>query len=247
MEDPFYALKEEVDQSIQGITSLYKQWQTLLQNSNTATSDEFKWAMSELKNGIQNIEPDLADLEQTIIIAEKNQAKFGVDFTELENRKAIVAKLKKEIKSVKDDLQSTKTRGKMENDQRTLLISQKPKGDRFAKLEEAIVKDNDAFLDNEHKKQQQIMQKQDETLLPVLQSAVGNLKEIGTTIDSTLKEHERLIDDIDKEANKADSGLRSAVRKVNELLDKTNDKIQWTVIIVLIVVLVGLAVLVYYV
>jgi len=100
MEDPFYPLKEEVDQSIQGISSLYKQWQELLKSSNTATSDEFKWAMNELRSGIQNIEPDLTDLEQTITIAEKNQAKFGIDAAELENRKAIVAKLKRERSKV---------------------------------------------------------------------------------------------------------------------------------------------------
>jgi len=148
---------------------------------------------------------------------------------------------------MKDDLQSTKTRGKLETDQRAMLINNKPRNDKFAKLEEAIIQDNDAFLGDQQKKQMTIIQHQDEQMLPVLQSAVGNLKEIGTTIDSSLKEQERLIDDIDKETTKADSGLRSAVRKVNELLDKTNDKIQWTIIIVLIVVLVGLAVLVYYV
>jgi len=56
-----------------------------------------------------------------------------------------------------------------------------------------------------------------------------------------------LIGDIEHEADKAESGLKGAVRKVNNLLDSTKDGTQIGIIVLLILVLVGLVVLVIYI
>jgi hypothetical protein len=70
-----------------------------------------------------------------------------------------------------------------------------------------------------------------------------------------------LIKEIDSEVDKADTGLKGAIKKVNQLLESSKgrvlvsvclliwslDSTQWAFIIILIVVLVGLIVLVFYV
>jgi hypothetical protein len=58
----------EVVQSVSGARTLYGRWQELLETSNTAEDEEFKWTTHELKRVIKSIEWDLLDLDETIDI-----------------------------------------------------------------------------------------------------------------------------------------------------------------------------------
>jgi len=129
MQDPFYVVKEEVQQSVNGITALFVRWQDLLEHNNTAQNEEFKWTTDELKSGIKSVEYDLTDLEETISIVENNKSKFKVDPTEIEARRQFVNETKKKIQQIKDELNSARTKGKMEKDQReVLMVQQKTSG-----------------------------------------------------------------------------------------------------------------------
>lgn len=61
-------VSREVTQAFQGINALWERWKDLLETSNTATNEEFKWTANELKNGLKGIEFDINDLEETINI-----------------------------------------------------------------------------------------------------------------------------------------------------------------------------------
>lgn len=248
MQDPFYVVKEEVLQSVQGVTALHKQWRELLDQTNTSTNDEFKWTTNELKTGIKGIEWDLADLEETISVVESNQGKFNLDESELLSRKEFVAKTRNEIQAMKEDLQSKRTKDKMESDSRSELMTQNgtSQGDRFSKMETAIVEDNEKFIQGQFQRQQQLFREQDQSL-DVLQNTVGNLKQIGNTINTTLVEHSFLIEELEHDVNTADSGLRGAVKRVNKLIDSSKESTQWCIIITLILVFIALVVLVFYV
>jgi len=94
MQDPFYVVKEEVLQSLQGVTTLYDRWKELLDTTNTASNEEFKWTTNELKSGLRSIEWDITDLEETVGIVENNQAKFKIDNQELQTRKQFIQSTK---------------------------------------------------------------------------------------------------------------------------------------------------------
>lgn len=51
-----------------GARTLYRRWEELLEATNTAEDEEFKWTTNELKRVIKSIEWDLMDLEETINI-----------------------------------------------------------------------------------------------------------------------------------------------------------------------------------
>jgi len=246
-QDPFYVVKEEVLQSFNGISSLYERWKELLTSTNTATNEEFKFTMNELQSGIKSIEWDLTDLEETISIVESNKSKFKIDDAELRSRKGFIAEIRRKTAAMKDDLNSAKTKGILERDQRELLMKQKsgPTGDKFSRLEAAIEHDNDDYIQNQQQRQDQIYRQQDQDLTQ-LSHTITNLKKIGEDIGSALKEHDGLIIDIEEGVGKADTGLKGAIKKVNDLIDSTRDSTQWCIIITLILVLVGLAFLVYY-
>jgi len=248
LQDPFYVVKEEVQQSVSGVTTLYDRWQELLRNTNTAQNDEFKWTTSQIKNGIKSIEWDLQDLEETIGIVEGNRQRFKLDIGEVESRKAFITETKATIKKMKDDLNNVTTKGKIENDNRSVLMGSKKVQERgkFDGIHDAIREDNDNFINNSQRQLQQTMDAQDEDLDAVGQSVV-RLKEMGQTINTELNQQSLILDEMDSQVDKTSGRLNNVVRRLNKLLESTSDRVQWCVVIVLILILIGLIIVVFYV
>jgi len=241
-QDPFYIVKEEVMQSLNGISTLHDRWKQLIENGES-NSDEFGWTGNDIKSGIRTIEWDLGDLEDTITVVEGNRGKFKLEQAEINARKEFVAATKRKIAAIKDEVERFK--GVTERNQRNQLMGGR-QDDKFVRLQEAMVEDNQRFIEGQSQRQAQIFKTQDAGL-DRLKDTVGNLKEIGNTISSELEEHDKIISDINTEVDKADTGLKGVVKKVNELIDKTSDGKQMCIIVVLILILVALVVVVFYV
>jgi syntaxin 6 len=250
LQDPFYVVKEEVQQSVSGVTTLYDRWQELLKSTNTAQNDEFKWTTTQIKNGIKSIEWDLQDLEETIGIVEGNRQRFKLDVAEVESRKAFITETKATIKKMKDDLNNATTKGKMENDARsTLMGSKKPQTQeqgKFDGLHKAIVEDNDQYINNSRQQMQATMDSQDQDLDAISRGA-ATLKEMGVTINNELLTQQRILEEMDSEVDKTNSRLNNMLKRLNKLIDSTSDRVQWCLVIVLTLILIGLVIIVFYV
>lgn len=253
LQDPFYVVKEEVQSSVNGITTLYDRWQELLKTTNTATNDEFKWTTNQLRTGIKSIEWDLQDLEETIGIVENNRQKFRLEQSEVDSRKKFISETQYIIKKMKEELNATQTKGKMDNDNRDTLMNKSSKGprgdmsnDRFAALDDAIRNDNDSFIRNQGQVQDQMIRQQD-TDLDDLSNVVGVLGQMGNAIHSELDQHHKILEDLDAGVDNTSGRLNAVMRRVNKLLESTSDRVQWCLIIVLTLVLVGLVIIVFYV
>jgi len=143
-------------------------------------------------------------------------------------------------------MQNTRTRGKMENDQRNMLVQKRSSSDKFSRLQNELEKDNDDFVQGQSQRQEHIIKEQDDHL-DTLSVTVGRLKDMGSTIGSTIQETTSLVEELNVEVDKTDSGIRGAMNRVNKLLDSTKDSTQWCIIIFLILVLIGLIVLIFYI
>jgi len=227
---------------------LYDRWQELLRNTNTSQNDEFKWTTSQIKNGIKSIEWDLQDLEETIGIVEGNRQRFKLDVDEVESRKAFITETKATIKKMKDDLNNVTTKGKLDNDNRAMLLASKKSQERgkFDGIHEAIREDNDNFINGAQRQLQATMDSQDEDLEAVGQS-VSRLKEMGQTINTELNQQSLILDDMDSEVDKTSGRLSNVVRRLNKLLESTSDRVQWCLVAVLTLILIGLVIIVFYV
>jgi len=250
LQDPFYVVKEEVLQSVNGVTTLYDRWQELLRTTNTSQNDEFKWTTNQLRTGIKSIEWDLQDLEETIGIVESNRQKFRLEQAEVDSRKKFISETQYIIKKMKEELNNATTKGKLDNDNRESLMkkaaSRDQARDRFDALDNAIRSDNDSFIRDQHQMQDQIMKDQDAEL-DKLGEVVGVIGQMGNSIYSELNVHKQIIDDLDNEVDNTQGRLTSVMRRVNKLLESTSDRVQWCVIIVLILILIGLVIIVFYV
>ena len=84
MQDPFFAVKEEVEHSVTVVTQLHGKWKELLKSK--AKGDEQEWTTSELLSGLRSIEWDLQDLEDTVSIVKGNRQKFQLDDADVQVR-----------------------------------------------------------------------------------------------------------------------------------------------------------------
>lgn len=103
MQDPFFAVKEEVEHSVTVVDQLYSKWREL-QNS-SLKSDEFEWTSSELLSGLRSIEWDLQDLEDTVSIVESSRQKFQLDDADVQARKDFINTTRQKINSMRDEVQ----------------------------------------------------------------------------------------------------------------------------------------------
>jgi len=127
-----------------------------------------------------------------------------------------------------------------------MTFTKKGAENKFVKLEQAVEEDNQNFLNDQKAQQLEVKEEVDKNL-DILGNQVKTLKHHANEIDVTLDRQGNIINKMEAETNKAQGGVKSAVSKVNKLLDSTSDSTQWGIIIVLILVLVGLIVLIYYV
>merc|ERR1719224_312592 len=99
MQDPYFAVKEEVEHSTQVVFDLHKRWIELSDSSRK--SDEFEWTSSELLSGLRSIEWDLQDMEDMVSIAEGNRQKFSLDETDIQARRDFIESTRQQISSMR--------------------------------------------------------------------------------------------------------------------------------------------------
>jgi len=103
MQDPYFAVKEEVEHSVTVVVDLHKRWLEL--STDGKRGDEFEWTSSELLSGLRSIEWDLQDLEDTVSIVEGNRQKFQLEESDLEERKQFIDATRRQIVSMRDEVQ----------------------------------------------------------------------------------------------------------------------------------------------
>uniref|UniRef100_A0A336KHT4 CSON009592 protein n=1 Tax=Culicoides sonorensis TaxID=179676 RepID=A0A336KHT4_CULSO len=114
-DDPFFIVRDEVHKALNKTRGLYLRWENLATTANqpkTTSGDtkastkqsetESDWIATELRNALRSIEWDLEDLEETIVIVERNPQKFKLDNRELFARRQFIDATRDEVKSMKE-------------------------------------------------------------------------------------------------------------------------------------------------
>lgn len=111
-----FSFCSEVHKALNKTRGLYLRWENLAATSankktasgdtktptNKASETESDWIATELRNALRSIEWDLEDLEETIVIVERNPQKFKLDNRELFARRQFIDATRDEVKSMKE-------------------------------------------------------------------------------------------------------------------------------------------------
>nr|GMD33264.1 syntaxin-61-like [Ipomoea batatas]GMD34709.1 syntaxin-61-like [Ipomoea batatas] len=80
-QDPFYIVKEEIQESIDRLLSTFHQWECI------PNSGEHKQLVKELLSVCESISWQVDELDKTISIASKDPSWYGINEVELEKRR----------------------------------------------------------------------------------------------------------------------------------------------------------------
>ncbi|VDD79797.1 unnamed protein product [Mesocestoides corti] len=265
--DPFYVVRDEVIKSLTQAQVEYEAWK----HEVVAKSVNIKPAEMALRETIKNIDWDLEDLQETVLIVEKNPTKFYISGEELRSRQRFLQEVKSVVKDVKDQLYDpsglisgnhkrinfdvpntvkvSPTRVSGMNGKSSLALpgSAKPASDSgftqdLKRRSEHPGMDAPGLLAD-----QQAMLKEQDEHLDQLGSSISRLKQMSHRIGGELGDQVALLDEFGEEMASTESRMDSALRRASRLLHIDSSRSQWYAIggllLILFIILLLFAVL----
>jgi len=227
-DDPFYQVKDEVQNAADTAEAIFTRWQELLKSTNTAENDEFDWTTQELIENLKTIEQDLEALDETVCIVEKNMDRFSLDSRDIDQRKRFIVDTRTRIQSIRGAIDHPNTHEKMEQDKRKALILS------GASSAAQDLRGN-LIIDDEKNEQQQLMADQDDIMGEIGQS-VDRLNESALVINEELKSQNTLLEDTNKNAADLLDRVKVSSKKLTDLLESSTSTTQKCGMMVLLTV-----------
>ncbi|BHF58355.1 Syntaxin-6 [Sparganum proliferum] len=259
--DPFYVVKDEVIKSLAQANTEYEAWK----NEVLSKSVDIKTVETALRQTIRNIEWDLEDLQETVLIVEKNPTKFFISEDELHSRQAFLHNVKVIVRRVKDNLADPRDL----NSRRRSVSFEIPahttvNGTVYRRAE----KNNESTpahkpgtarplgLTEQHKTRsnpstsadsllfdQRLLLQEQDAHLDQLGNSISRLKDISHRMGGELGDQVALLDTFGEEMTQTESKLDNAMMRAARILHLDSDRSQWWAISVLFLTLLIIIVL----
>eukprot|EP00243_Klebsormidium_subtile_P000576 TRINITY_DN10998_c0_g1_i1.p2 TRINITY_DN10998_c0_g1~~TRINITY_DN10998_c0_g1_i1.p2 ORF type:complete len:243 (-),score=66.85 TRINITY_DN10998_c0_g1_i1:180-908(-) len=237
-QDPFYLVKEEIQESVNKVSAGFARWEGL--STGSAERDRLT---RELESGCESVEWQVDELEKAINVAERDPARFNVSASEIESRRQWTSQTRKEVERIRGVVKTAAQAAQAKSRQE---LMRGPAGgkDVSSRLQGAISRENDAFLNNESDRQQLLMREQDEDL-DELERGIANIGNIGKAIHDELSEQDLIMDELDKDMTSTSSRLDFVQKKMANVIKKAGVKGQICMIVFLLVLFIVLVILVF--
>ncbi|CAI9302505.1 unnamed protein product [Lactuca saligna] len=241
-QDPFYIVKEEIQESIDTLQATFHQWEHTPVASGAQTR-----LTKELLSNCESIEWQVDELEKAISVAARDPAKYGIDQPELERRFKWTRTARTQVVSVKKSVMGTDLNGSSSSTfsgmrQELMSLPSPRQQDRASHY---IAKDHDDFISSESDRQMLLVRQQDEEL-DELSESVQRIGSVGLTIHDELHAQEKLLEELGSEMDSTSNRLDFVQKKVAVVMKKASAKGQMMMILFLIVLFIVLFVLVFF-
>ncbi|KAI9168681.1 hypothetical protein LWI28_000368 [Acer negundo] len=239
-QDPFYIVKEEIQESIDKLQSTFHQWERIPSNTG-----EQVHLTKELLAGCESIEWQVDELDKAIGVASRDPSWYGIDNVELEKRRRWTATARTQVGNMKKAVLAGKelNGGGTASGMRRELMRM-PNSHKTDTSNHYAGRDNDDFIESESDRQLLLIKQQDEEL-DELSASVERIGGVGLTIHEELIAQERIIDDLGMDMDSTSNRLDFVQKKVAMVMKKAGAKGQIMMIVFLLVLFIILFVLVF--
>ncbi|KAL8248054.1 hypothetical protein R6Q59_009270 [Mikania micrantha] len=233
-QDPFYIVKDEIQDSIDKLQATFHQWEHI-----PAASGEQSRLTKELLSNCESIEWQVDELEKAISVASRDPSLYGINEVELEKRRKWSSTARIQVANIKKAV-STSSFGGMRQE-----LMRMPKTHHQDRNAPYIAIDNDDFISSESDRQMLLIKQQDEEL-DELSASVERIGSVGLTIHDELIAQEKIIEELGSEMDSTSNRLDFVQKKVAVVMKKVSAKGQMMMILFLIVLFIVLFVLVFF-
>ncbi|XP_008805691.2 syntaxin-61-like isoform X2 [Phoenix dactylifera] len=244
-QDPFYIVKDEIQESIDKLHDSFRQWEETPYNSG-----EHLHLTKQLLANCESIKWQVDELDKAIAVAASDPAWYGLDEVELDKRRRWTNIARIQVGTVRKALEDGRKKSNSINlgsggMHRELMrlpnvgFSQAGRSNNYA------AEDNDDFISAESDRQMLLIKQQDEEL-DDLSVSVQRIGDVGLTINEELIGQERILDDMSVDMETTSNRLGFVQKKVAMVMKKAGAKGQIMMILFLIVLFIVLFVLVFF-
>ncbi|KAI3762506.1 hypothetical protein L1987_52936 [Smallanthus sonchifolius] len=235
-QDPFYIVKEEIQESIDTLQATFHQWEHI-----PVASGEQTRLTKELLSNCESIEWQVDELEKAISVASRDPTSYGINQAELDRRVKWTRTARTQVGNVKKSVIGTGYSTSSGMREELMRLPNTRHQDRASHY----VEDDDDFITSESDRQMLLIRQQDEEL-DELSASVERIGSVGLTIHDELQAQERIIDDLGSEMDSTSNRLDFVQKKVAVVMKKASAKGQMMMILFLIVLFIVLFVLVFF-
>ncbi|KAI8005092.1 Syntaxin-61 [Camellia lanceoleosa] len=241
-QDPFYIVKEEIQDSIDKLLSNFHKWERI-----PADSQEQQKLTKELLVGCESIEWQVDELDKAISVAARDPSWYGIDEAELDKRRRWTSTARTQVGNMKkkvvagnelDDISTSNVNGMRRELMRMPNSHQTDRSNQYA------AQDSDDFISSESDRQLLLIKQQDEEL-DELSASVERIGGVGLTIHEELLAQEKIIDELGMDMESTTNRLDFVQKKVGMVMKKAGAKGQLMMILFLVVLFIVLFVLVF--
>ncbi|MBA0779081.1 hypothetical protein Gotri_003363, partial [Gossypium trilobum] len=209
-QDPFYIVKEEIQESIDKLQSSFHQWERIRPDNEQRVR-----LTKELFTNCESIEWQVDELDKAISVAARDPSLYGIDKVELENRRRWTSSARTQVGNLKKAVVAGKENGNSASAMHRELMRLPDRSNMYT------VEDNDEFISSESDRQMLLIRQQDEEL-DELSASVERIGGVGLTIHEELLAQEKIIDDLGNEMDSTTNRLDFVQKKVAMVMKKAS-------------------------
>ncbi|KAJ6724952.1 SYNTAXIN-61 [Salix viminalis] len=234
VQDPFYIVKEEIQESIDKLQSSFHQWERISCDTGAQVH-----LTKDLLAACESIEWQVDELDKAISVAARDPSWYGIDEAELEKRRRWTSTARTQVGNARKAVVA----GREVNITVRRELMRMPNSQQTDKSNQ-YTQDNDDLIQSESDRQVLLIKQQDEEL-DELSASVERIGGVGLTIHEELLAQEKIIDDLGMEMDSTSTRLDFVQKKVAMVMKKASAKGQLMMILFLVVLFIILFVLVF--
>ncbi|XP_010549364.1 PREDICTED: syntaxin-61-like [Tarenaya hassleriana] len=239
-QDPFYIVKEEIQESIDKLQSNFHKWERI-----PPDTGEQVHLTKELLAACESIEWQLDELNKAITVAARDPAWYGINEAELEKRRTWTSNARTQVGSAKKTVLAGKgSNGVAGAKEMRRELMRMPNSSETERYDQFAARNDDDFVQSQSDRQLLLIKQQDEEL-DELSISVQRIGGVGLTIHDELVSQERIIDELGTEMDSTKNRLDFVQKKVGMVMKKAGAKGQIMMICFLLALFIVLFILVF--
>ncbi|KAF5205504.1 Syntaxin-like protein [Thalictrum thalictroides] len=232
-QDPFYIVKEEIQESIDKLQSTFHHWDGISPNRGERVQ-----LTKELFTSCESIEWQVDELDKAIAVAARDPAWYGIDEAELEKRRRWTITARTQVDTVRKAVQAGKEQSNAFSTRQELMRPPNDNPYQASRSNQYEAQDNDDFMSSESDRQMLLIKQQDEEL-DELSASVQRIGGVGLTIHEELTGQEKIIHDLGLDMETTSNRLDFVQKKVALVMKKAGAKGQLLMIAFLVHLITG--------
>ncbi|KAM0877062.1 hypothetical protein ACQ4PT_035756 [Festuca glaucescens] len=229
-QDPFYIVKDEIQDSIDKVQDTFNQWKQTPENTG-----EYVHLTRELLTTCESVQWQVDELEKAISVAERDPAYYGLNEVEIGKRRNWTSTARNQVVSIRRNVEAGKHK---------TAFGRSVNPSELGRSKQHIAQDNDDFIASESDQQMLLMKQQDDEL-DMLSASVQRIGGVGLTIHEELVGQEKLLGELSLDMETTSNRLDFVQKRVAMVLKKASLKGQIMMIAFLVILFIILFVLVF--